>query len=893
MNEDTIYDGVTIAPGIVSKTMIAGRYRVVRKLGEGGMGSIWLAEDTKLDDRLVAIKMLPSILVANPRAYVQVKKEALVSLRLSHPNIATVRAFEEDNGNPFLVMDYIDGRTLDSVLAEKGTLTEDEAIRLLKPVADALDYAHAQGVVHRDVKPGNVMIDKSGRPYVLDFGIAREVQETMTRVTGKLSSGTLMYMSPEQLNGDAPTAAQDVYSFAAMAYECLKGEPPFSRGGIEDQIKHKPPAPLDPHIAISGSLMAGLAKTPERRPASCMDVIKPPIPRTPVRQVPSSVPARHASVDTAKVVRKSNAPLVVFLIAIAAVLAVSVGGWVLKMQKDTDAMRRELRALRSAGGLPKDGGWSGSDDGYQPEREAERIAAKVASMMTAFDQSRFSEIVGDPEAEKIPELRYLAGLVYENCLGGVTPDIKRAVTLYGGKKGVCALAEVRLAEMYLAGEYFNRDDSAATTNRILRCLPEIRRRADRGESLAAMQMYDFCESGIGVRRDRAAAKEWLDKAVESGNVISKFVQACRQCEGDRLYPKNLDSAMEILREIEPAGLWSVFFFRGMLEFGDGRQEQAKRDFSRALPTVTALAKQGLSEAQMALGIAYQVGLGVVQDSNQSIRWIREAASKGNATAQKLLGDCYYGGSGVNMDIREAMKLYRQAAENGNKEAMTVLAVAYSVGQGVELDRQEAARWARRSADLDCAQGQILLASFYLAGVGVEKDVESYLFWLKKGAGNGSVEGMKILGDCYRQGKSVRADFRQSAHWYRQAAERDNADAQNMLGYMYYRGDGVEKNLAEAFNWFTKAAEKGCSDAENSLGVMYMNGIGVEKDPIAAKIWLERAIEHGAVTAPFNLGCLYENGGLGSVNLSEARRLYRMAKSRGCKEAERKLKELGE
>ena len=268
INNDLTMDGA-------GGTLLAGRYRVVRQLGQGGMGSVWLAEDTKLDGFKVAIKMLPSVLVNNKRAYAQVKAEALVSLKLSHPNIATVRAFEEESGNPFLVMDYIDGQTLDDYLAEKGKLTEEETVKLLKPVAAALDYAHAQGVVHRDVKPGNIMIRKDGTPFVLDFGIAREIQETMTRVTGKLSSGTLLYMSPEQLNGDAPKPAQDIYSFAAMAYECLRGEPPFSRGGVEDQIKHKLPEPLGPQFANCGQgVMVGLAKLPEARPMTCAAVLE-------------------------------------------------------------------------------------------------------------------------------------------------------------------------------------------------------------------------------------------------------------------------------------------------------------------------------------------------------------------------------------------------------------------------------------------------------------------------------------------------------------------------------------------------------------------------------------------------------------------------------------------
>lgn len=283
MNSD-----VTLTGG--ENPLLAGRYQVVRQLGTGGMGSVWLAEDRQLDNKLFAIKMLPPILVSNKRAYRQLKDEALVAMRLVHPNIVQIRAFEENNGNPFLVMDYIEGLTLDDYLADKGKLTEDETVRLLKPIASALDYAHGEGVVHRDVKPANIMIRKDGHPYILDFGIAREIQETMTRVTGKLSSGTLLYMSPEQLNGDAPKPAQDIYSFAAMVYECLKGEPPFVRGAIEDQIKNKQPEPLrsvmdgtsvgpvngrdarSPSIAVS--VMTGLAKKPEDRPKTCAAVLE-------------------------------------------------------------------------------------------------------------------------------------------------------------------------------------------------------------------------------------------------------------------------------------------------------------------------------------------------------------------------------------------------------------------------------------------------------------------------------------------------------------------------------------------------------------------------------------------------------------------------------------------
>ena len=119
MTYDTINDAVTMQGG-AEGALLAGRYRIVRQLGQGGMGSVWLAEDMQLDGKQFAIKMLPSILVSNKRAYRQLKDEALVAMRLTHSNIVTLRVFEENNGNPFLVMDYIDGQTLDEYLADYG-----------------------------------------------------------------------------------------------------------------------------------------------------------------------------------------------------------------------------------------------------------------------------------------------------------------------------------------------------------------------------------------------------------------------------------------------------------------------------------------------------------------------------------------------------------------------------------------------------------------------------------------------------------------------------------------------------------------------------------------------------------------------------------------------------
>ena len=276
MSYDAMENDVTMAGG-VQDSLLMNRYRILKQLGTGGMGSVWLAEDTQLDGKLFAIKMMPSILVSNKRAYRQLKNEALVAMKLTHTHIVTLRAFEENGGNPFLVMDYVEGQTLDKCLEGWGNLSPEETAAFLKPIAEALDYAHSQGIVHRDIKPGNVIVRSDGIPFILDFGIAREMQESMTQITGQRSNGTLFYMSPEQLNGDAPSPAQDVYSFAAMAYECIKGTPPFTRGNVGYQIVNNAPEPLssaeDGHPSVVAGIMAGLSKIPEERPASCVALL--------------------------------------------------------------------------------------------------------------------------------------------------------------------------------------------------------------------------------------------------------------------------------------------------------------------------------------------------------------------------------------------------------------------------------------------------------------------------------------------------------------------------------------------------------------------------------------------------------------------------------------------
>ena len=274
------YDTLDVAATIGGEaTILANQYRIIKKIGEGGMGIVYLAEDTEMGNRPVAIKVLPPLLSKNIRAVENLRKEAITAINLNHPHIIRLYGFHSDADIKFLVMEYIDGQTLEEKISESsdGKLSLEETVEIAEKVAAALDYAHSRRppVFHRDLKPSNIMISKDSDVKLLDFGIAREMHDSYTRVTGKAdTSGTLPYMSPEQLRGQKPTSAMDIYSFGVVCYECLCGHPPFHTGQIEYQIINETPIPLDcvPDY-INDTLQKALAKEAINRPKTTIDIV--------------------------------------------------------------------------------------------------------------------------------------------------------------------------------------------------------------------------------------------------------------------------------------------------------------------------------------------------------------------------------------------------------------------------------------------------------------------------------------------------------------------------------------------------------------------------------------------------------------------------------------------
>ena len=267
---------------------VFGRYTLIRTLGRGGMGVVWLARDNVLE-RDVALKFLPELIVHDRAVLSDLKRETRRSLELTHKNIVRIYDFVHDEATGCISMEYIDGDTLSNLRVDRPLkiFEPPELTAWIKQLCEALDYAHNYArVVHRDLKPSNLMVTQRDDLKVADFGIARSLGDSMSKLTmGRTTtSGTLLYMSPQQLDGEQGTPLDDIYSLGATIYELLTSKPPFFSGNIDRQIREKIPRPMSHRrieLEVEGEpidetwekvVAACLQKEPSSRPQSVAEI---------------------------------------------------------------------------------------------------------------------------------------------------------------------------------------------------------------------------------------------------------------------------------------------------------------------------------------------------------------------------------------------------------------------------------------------------------------------------------------------------------------------------------------------------------------------------------------------------------------------------------------------
>jgi serine/threonine-protein kinase len=265
-----------------SGQLLAQRYRIQRLIGRGGMGAVYLADDEVLKE-LVALKVISSAYSTDEVAMVaRFRREAAAARKVSSPTVIRIHDLGEARpGLLYLSMEYFAGRTLSEVITQRGVIPLDDARDYLRQICEGLDAAHLAGVVHRDLKPGNVLVGERGVVKIIDFGLATMMAGEGLTATGAIL-GTPHYMAPEQVRGKAVDARSDIYALGALAYHVVCGRPPFAGdNAISVGFAHltEPPTPprqirKDCPPAMEGAILAALAKLPADRPASAKEFME-------------------------------------------------------------------------------------------------------------------------------------------------------------------------------------------------------------------------------------------------------------------------------------------------------------------------------------------------------------------------------------------------------------------------------------------------------------------------------------------------------------------------------------------------------------------------------------------------------------------------------------------
>jgi serine/threonine protein kinase len=296
-------------------TLAEGRYRLEREIGHGGMATVHLARDVELD-RPVALKILAGHLSGDDDFHERFIREARMAAGLAHPNVVQVFDAGEEDGRPFIVMEYVSGVTLADELERTGKLEPAAAVELGLQACAGLEHAHEAGLVHRDVKPGNLLLRDDGVLKITDFGIARAVEGTQLTQVGSVL-GTAAYLSPEQAAGERVTAATDIYGLGVVLYELLTGRTPFLIQSLSDLVaQHRagtitPVSELEPAVPepLEAAVMKCLARNPDYRPESAAALaheLAAASPEPPTTPLPSAGGVRATEVETVPLERPTT-----------------------------------------------------------------------------------------------------------------------------------------------------------------------------------------------------------------------------------------------------------------------------------------------------------------------------------------------------------------------------------------------------------------------------------------------------------------------------------------------------------------------------------------------------------------------------------------------------------
>ena len=863
----------------VAGDLIMNRYKVLAELGQGGMGVVYRCLDETAGIE-VALKALPPELSHNTIEMEDIKDNFQLVAKLIHQNIAISKNLEKDqtNGNYYLIMECCEGEDLRRWIKQKRkeeSLTQTDIFSVIRQVAEALDYAHEQKVIHRDIKPGNIMIDPAGKIKVLDFGLAARIHTSMTRISMAYhgTSGTGPYMAPEQWRGRAQGAPADQYALAVMTYEMLAGHLPFESSDpavLQQAVLTQEPE-LVPGVSntVQNALKRAMRKDPAERFESCSDFADALEGKN-----------KRSAVRTGNGSRKWAAVLLFIIFLCAA------GTGLFLFSHQTESAGPEPEAIPEQ---PEKTAVPQVPVELKPEKTEAEMDAELAVLKSNVESA----------AKEIYQANYAPGQTFGEKIKTLQQNIQYANNSRRSDTAVNFLKKAKEAADWLKRNAPRREEALKMVDRISsaekkveiyepeKFSPETLKKAkkvfaegkrcfDSGEFTASLT---FLKGALAYYRKvemeakRAKTENLLQAArAQKGKnwqKVSEYASAVLKVNSGNSEAKSLKKAADLFLQNEEC---ITLFYKGKY-----------RQAFDMLPGIET------AESEFFRGLFCLFGFNVCKiDYQAAYNHFQKSASMGSLPAKVWVSYCMFSGIGCSSQPEEAKKnlekntdalqrlfdsgdhwaqavplssndkitgdfeRVRKAAEQGNPSALFMLGYCYYNGHGVTKDLKEAVKWFEKAAETGMAYAQAVLGNLYYSGDVGKKDTIKAIEWFRKAAEQGLPSAMRFIGICYYNGHGVTKDLKEAVKWFEKAAAQNDTAAQEILGKCYCEGNGVNEDLDKAVALFRKSAEQGGIQAQMGLGLCYME----KKEYDEAVKWFDKVAKTGNVEALFSSGVCY-------------------------------------